>query len=66
MFLNLVFASQPNSIVDSETHYLLHPNCHHQIIYPKFSLKIHYPRLYTREVWHHKDSNDDLIRRAIN
>ena len=64
--INLVFTSQPNLIVNSGTHSLLHPNCHHQIIYAKFSLKIHYPRPYTHEFWHHKDSNDYLIRRIIN
>ena len=64
--INLVFISQPNLIVDSGTHPSLHPNCHHQIIYPKSNLKIHNPPRYTRQVWHYKDSNDDLIRRAIN
>ena len=56
--IDLVFTSQPNLIVDSGTHPSLHPNCHHQIIYAKFNLKIHYPLPYTREVWHYKDSND--------
>ena len=64
--IDLVFTFQPNLIVDSGTHPTLHPNCHHQIIYAKFNLKIHYPPHYTCMVWHYKDSNDDLIRRAIN
>ena len=32
----------------------------------KIYLKIHYPPIYTREVWHYRDSNDDHIRREIN
>ena len=62
----LSFYTQPNLIVDSGTHPSLHPNCHRQIIYAKFNLKIQYPPSYTREVWDYQDSNDDLIRRAIN
>ena len=64
--IDLLFTSQPNLIVDSGTHPSLYPNCHHQIIYAKLNFKIHYPPPYTRVVWHYKDSNDDLIRRAIN
>ena len=63
--IDLAFTSQPNLIVDSGTHPSLHPNCHHQIIYAKFNLKIQYPPPYTREVWHYQDSNNDLIRKAI-
>ena len=65
-YINLVFTSQPNLIIDSGTHPTIHLNCHHQIICAKFNLKIHYPPPYIREVWHYKDSNDDLIRRTIN
>ena len=65
--IDLNFSSQPKLIVDSGTQPSLHLSCHHQIIYTKFNLKIHYPLLYAREVWHYKDdSNDDLIRRANN
>ena len=38
----LVFTTQPNFIVDSGNHPLLHPNCHHQIIYVKVNFKILY------------------------
>ena len=64
--IDLVFTSQSNLIVNSGTLPTLHPNCHHQIIYAKCNLRIHYPPPYTRVVWHYKDSHDDLIRRAIN
>ena len=30
-------------VIDSGVHASLHANCHHQIIYAKFDLKISYP-----------------------
>ena len=44
----------------------LHLSCHHQIVYAKFSLKIHYPLPYEREVWHFQKADIYLMRRAIN
>ena len=35
-------------------------------MFAKFNLKIYYPPPYLREVWHYKESNADLIKRAIN
>ena len=64
--VDLVFTYQPNLSVESGTQPSLHPNCHHQTIYAKFNLDVLYPPPYTREVWHYKDSNGDLIRRSIN
>ena len=64
--INLIFASQPNLIIESVVHPSLHPNYHHQIIYAKFNLQIHYPPQYYREVWHYNDANTELIRRAVN
>ena len=45
--IDLTFTSQPNMVIDSNVHASLHSNCHHQIIYAKFDLKIfihHYMR----------------------
>ena len=39
----LIFAHQFNMVIDSGVHASLHSNCHHQIIYAKFDLKIIYP-----------------------
>ena len=64
--IDLIFTSLPNLIIDSGVHSSLHPNCHHQIVYAKFNLEIIYPLPYLREVWHYKDANIELIRRAIN
>ena len=41
-------------------------NCHHEIIFAKFNLKVYYPPPYEREVWHFKKANTDHIKRAIN
>ena len=36
--------------MESGVHTSLHKNCHHQIIYAKFNLKIYYPPPYEREI----------------
>ena len=46
----LIFISQPNVIVESGVHPSIHPNCHHQVVFVKFNLKICYPPLYLGEV----------------
>ena len=48
--IDLIFASQPNLVMESGVHSSLHENCHHQIIYAKFNLKIYYPPPYEREI----------------
>ena len=63
--IDLIFTSQPNIVVESDVWPSLQPNCHHQIIFTKFNLKIYYPPPYLREVWHYKEANSDLIKRAI-
>ena len=63
--IDLIFTSQPNLVVNSGVHPSLHPNCHHQIVYLKFNLKIHFPPPYEREIWHYGQENAELIRRAV-
>ena len=53
-------------IIESGVHPSLHSNCYYQIIFAKFNLEIVYLPPYVREVWHYKDANTELIRRAIN
>ena len=48
--IDLTFTSQPNLVVDFGIHPSLHENCHHQIVYSKFDLKIFYPPPYERTV----------------
>ena len=40
---DLIFTSQSNLVMESGVHSSLHANCHHQIIYAKFNLKIYDP-----------------------
>ena len=63
---DLIFTSKPNLIIESEVHLPLHSNYHHHITFAKFNLEVFYPPPYVREVWHYKDANTELFRRAIN
>ena len=53
-------------MMSSGIHLSLHQNCHHQIVFAKFNLKVHYPPPYERELWHFKKANTGHIKRAIN
>ena len=63
--IDRIFTLQLNLVVKSRVYPSLHPNCHHQIVFAKFNLMISYPLPYSREVWHYREANTDLIRRAI-
>ena len=52
-------------MVESGVHPSQYPNCHHQIVFGKFNLQIYYPTPHPREIWHYKQANIELIRRAI-
>ena len=64
-YIDLIFTSQPNMLIDSAVRASVQPNCHHQIIYAKFNLKIAHPPPYERMVWHFKQENSDHIKRFI-
>ena len=64
--IDLIFTSQPNMIMDSGVHPSLHSNCHHQIIYCKFDLKVFYTPSYERTVRHFSRENSDHIKKSIN
>ena len=53
-------------MVESGVQSSLHQNCHHQIVFARFNLKVVFPPPYEREVWHFKKANIDHIRKAIN
>ena len=65
--MDLTFTSQPDLVMESGAgvHSSLHQKCHHQMIYSKINLNIHYPPPYGREIWHYKYANSDLIQRVI-
>ena len=56
-FIDLIFTSQPNLIIESGVHSSLHSNCHHQIIFAKFNLEVVYPLHYVQQVSYYKDAN---------
>ena len=60
---DLIFTPQPNMIMDSGVDPSLHFNCHYQIIYAKFDLKVFYPPPYERTVWHFSQANSDHIKK---
>ena len=63
--IDLIFASQPNLVIESGVHPSLYNTCHHQIIYAKICFKVHRPPSYKREVWHYNRAQVDLIKRSI-
>ena len=63
--VDIIFTSQLSLITNSGVHSSLHPNCHHQIAFAKLNLHIIYPPPYIREIWHYREANTGLIRRAI-
>ena len=63
--IGLIFTSQPNLVADFGIHPSLHENCHHQIVYSKFDLKIFYPPPYERTVWHYQQADTEFIKRSL-
>ena len=57
--IDLIFTSHPSLVMESGVYPSLHSNCHHQITYAKFNLKIYYPPPYEREIWHYQKANID-------
>ena len=58
-YIDLIFTSQPDLVMNSGVHSSLHPNCHHQIIHAKFNLKIFYPPQHERVVSHYQHAHND-------
>ena len=54
-----------NLVIESRVHSSLHQKSHHQIIYAKLNLKIHYLPPDERDTWHYRYVNNDLIQREI-
>ena len=63
--IDLIFTMQPNLVVESGVQPSLHLNYHHQTVFAKIYLQIYYPPPYPREIWHYKQANTELIRRAV-
>ena len=63
--IDLIFSRQPNLVFESEIHPSLYNMCHHQIMYANFSLKIHFPPSYKRDIWHYNRAPVDLIKKSV-
>ena len=63
--IDLIFTTQPKLVVESGVRLSLHPNCHHQIIFAKYNLKIHFPSPYFHQVYDYQKGDTKLIRRVI-
>ena len=63
--IDLIFTNQPNLVTDSGVHPSLHSNCHHQIVYAKFNLKIIYPPPYKRHIWHYNHAKPESTQKAL-
>ena len=63
--IDLLFISQSNLVVDFGIHPSLHDNCHRQIIYSKFDLKIFYSPPNEKTVWHYQQADTELIKRSL-
>ena len=63
--IDLIFSNQPNLIMDSGVHPVIHSKGHHQVIYSKLNLEIEYPPPYTRKIWNYSRSETDLINNSI-
>ena len=62
--IDLIFTTQPNMILESGVHHSLH--FHHQTIFAKFNLKVHYLSPYDRSIFHYSQANVDHIQQAVN
>lgn len=63
--IDLIFILQSNLVLESVFHFSLHPNRHHQLVFGKFNLKIAYPSLYGREIWHYEKVNTDHTQNQL-
>ena len=63
--VDLLFTSETNLFYESGVHSPFYLNCHHQLIFAKFDLRICYPPPFERSAWHYKQANIEFIRRGI-
>ena len=63
--IDLIFAIQPNLVLESGISPSLYNKCHHQMVYAKVSLKVFSPPSYKREIWHYNRAQVNLIKRSI-
>ena len=52
-------------VLEFGVHHSLQQNCHHQIIFTEFNLKVYYPPPYERTNFNYSQANVDHIQQAI-
>ena len=57
-----IFTTQANMTLKSGIHHVLHQNCHHQIKFTKFNLKLFYPPPCKRTIFHYSQAILDHIQ----
>ena len=62
--IDLIFTSQPNLVMNAGVYPSLHTNCHHQIVYAMFNLKIYHSPPYKREACHFQKVDINLFRKT--
>ena len=50
---------------ESAVHFSLYPNCHHQVVFAKISLKIYLPSPYEKLEWQFQKVNSSLIKLTV-
>ena len=63
---DLIFTDQPNLAINRGVKASLNTNCHHEISYAKFNLKLMCSPPYQRVVWDYKNANASLIQKSLN
>ena len=62
--IDLLFTTEPHTVMESGVHSSLHANCYHQLRYVKFDLNVLYPPPYEPELWHYKLSTSDCNQKG--
>ena len=52
-------------VTESGVYPSLHPKCHHQLVFAKFSLKVEYPPLYECLIWDYQNADIPSINCTI-
>ena len=60
--IDLIFKSPTNLVVESGVR---QANCHHQIVYAKCNLKIHFFPHFEQKIWHYGKENTEIIRTEV-
>ena len=64
-YIDLIFISHSSLVMESDFHPSFHSDCHYQITYAKFNLKIHYPPPYERKIWYYQKANTRKSKNSL-